>query len=379
MRIFLIGYMGSGKSSTGKRLARSLNIPFVDTDTEIENDQKKSISDIFNEMGEDAFREMEHNYLRKLQDKSSDGVFATGGGMPCFRGNLKLMNQLGITLYLERPVKELVQRLANSTKSRPLIANKTQEELYQFIRKQLIDREKCYKLASITANRNQQNLDSLINLIHTKAYLQETDILDFKQDSFTEFLNGIEGVGSPMEQLLNAYTKVRDAFVYNPYNLDLRPEGLKASSILSKKRAWCVEKANVMASCSRRLGFPTRLAYAIVTNHIGVEKLVSYLRRPEIVFHGYLEIFINGKWVSCTPAFDKLICRATGVQPLEFDGFNNSLFQAYKGEDQFMEYLHYYGNFADVPVELMNSEMKKYYPHLFEEVFDQKEFSFKHL
>ena len=88
---------------------------------------------------------------------------------------------------------------------------------------------------------------------------------------------------------------------------------------------------------------------------------------------------MNNQWIACTPAFDKRICRISGVPPLEFDGKTDSMFQAYSGEKQFMEYLHYYGTFDDVPVDLMNAEMRRYYPHLFDEVWDEKEFSFYHL
>jgi shikimate kinase len=379
MRIFLIGYMGCGKSSTGKRLARLLDIPFYDTDAEIEEQQGKTIAQLFEEQGESQFRTIEKEYLLELQLANKAGVFATGGGMPCFHENMNLLNQMGITLYLERPVKELVNRLENSKKVRPLIAGKSPVELSEFITKQLALRESFYKQANFTVDRTEQEINNLMNMIKTKAYTQETALLDYKNEAFTTFLDGIEGVGTPLEQLLKTYEKVRDHFLYDPYHLDLRHEGLKASNILSKRRAWCVEKSNVMAACSRRLGFPTRLGYAIVTNHIGVERLVSYLRREEIVFHGYVDIYINGKWVSCTPSFDKYMCKMTGVVPLDFDGENDSLFQAFKGEDQFMEYLHYYGDFADVPIELMNSEMKKYYPHLFEKVYDERSFSFKHL
>ncbi len=379
MRIFLIGYMGSGKSSTGKRLARALNLPFYDTDKEIENEQNKTIEEIFSDFGENYFRSIEHEYLLQLQLRNIDGVFATGGGMPCFNDNIQLMNQLGVSIFLDRPAKELVQRVETSKKSRPLISNKSDVELLNFIEYQLENRNYFYKKATIIAERDCQDIKSLVHLITEKSYKNETEILDYNHSSFSSFLEGIEGVGNPLDQLLKTYQKVRDHFLYDPYHLDLRPEGLKASSVLLKKRAWCVEKANVMAACGRRLGFPTRLSYAIVTNHIGIEKLESYLRRPEIVFHGYVEIFINGKWVSCTPAFDKKVCRLSGVEPLEFDGKQNSLFQAFKGKERFMEYIHYYGHFADVPIQLMNSEMKKYYPHLFDEVYDTKEFSFYHL
>jgi hypothetical protein len=175
------------------------------------------------------------------------------------------------------------------------------------------------------------------------------------------------------------YLKVRDGFIYDPYHLDLRSEALKASSIVTHKRAWCVEKAIVLAALYRKLGFPSRMGYAIVTNHIGTEKLTYYLRREEIVFHGYVEVFFEERWIKCTPAFDRRICRLSGVSPLDWDGEHDSLFQEFEGGKRFMEYLHFYGHFADVPLDQMNQEMKKYYPHLFDAEYNRSEFSFKHL
>lgn len=210
-------------------------------------------------------------------------------------------------------------------------------------------------------------------------FLLETEILDFSQPLFSKFLSDIDLSKNKKEQILQLYLKVRDGFIYDPYHLDLRPAGLKASSVLLKNRAWCVEKSNVFAAASRRLGIPSRLGYAIVRNHVGVEKLELYLRKPEIVFHGYVEVFLNNKWVACTPAFDQRICRLSGVPPLEFDGVNDSMFQTFSNDQKFMEYLHYYGTFEDVPVDLMNAEMEKHYPHLFEKVWDEKAFSFFHM
>lgn len=212
-----------------------------------------------------------------------------------------------------------------------------------------------------------------------ESYLQETEFLNFNDPLFEEYIGEILTLTDPVSQTIKFYNKVRDGFLYDPYHLDLRPESLVASQILSKNRAWCVEKAIVFAAGARKLGIPSRLGYAVVRNHIGVEKLEKYLKRSEIVFHGYVEVFLNDQWIACTPAFDKRICRLSGVPPLDFDGKTNSMFQAYSGEKQFIEYLHYYGTFYDVPVDFMNAEMKNYYPHLFDEVWDSKEFSFFHL
>lgn len=210
-------------------------------------------------------------------------------------------------------------------------------------------------------------------------YLKDTVFLDYTNPLFDVFVADVDKGLPPKELAIRLYFKVRDAFLYDPYHLDLTKAGLTASHVLEKKRAWCVEKSSVLAAVARKFGIPSRLGYAIVTNHIGVEKLVHYLRREEIVFHGFVELFMDGKWVKCTPAFDQRICRVSGVSPLDWDGEHDSLFQEFDQGRKFMEYIHFYGLFDDVPIELMNAEMKKYYPHLFEEQYESKEFSFKHM
>jgi len=210
-------------------------------------------------------------------------------------------------------------------------------------------------------------------------YLCETEFMDFSHLLFDDFISDIDGPQTQKELLLSLYYKVRDGFIYDPYHLDLRPNALKASVILTHKRAWCVEKAIVLAALVRRFGVPSRLGYAVVTNHIGTEKLTNYLQREEIVFHGYVEVYTDDRWIKCTPAFDRRICRLSGVSPLEWNGEEDSLFQEFEGAKRFMEYRHFYGHFADVPIELMNAEMKTYYPHLFASDYDTPAFSFKHL
>jgi hypothetical protein len=211
------------------------------------------------------------------------------------------------------------------------------------------------------------------------SLLQETFYLDYNSQEVIDFFDDIDK-DLPQKALgIALYHKVREAFLYDPYHLDLRVNALRASSIVTKKRAWCVEKAIVLATGARLFNIPSRLGYAIVINHIGVDKLHRYLKRDEIVFHGYVEVYIDGKWEKCTPSFDSRICKFSGVPPLDWDGENDSLFQTYVGENQFMEYVHDYGVFEDVPIQKMNQEMKLYYPHLFEEQFESKEFSFYHL
>lgn len=210
------------------------------------------------------------------------------------------------------------------------------------------------------------------------TFLEETHSLNFNHPDFNEFLKGFNFSENPTDNAKEAYFKIRDLFLYDPYHLDLNKNALIASEIIKKRRAWCVEKALVMVACCRAIGIPSRFGFAIVTNHIGVEKLTNYLQRNEIVFHGFVEVFLENKWIKCTPAFDKRVCRLSGVSTLDWDGKNDSMFQEFENGKKFMEYLHFYGEFADIPFELMHEEMKKYYPHLFATNFCSKEFSFKY-
>jgi hypothetical protein len=208
-------------------------------------------------------------------------------------------------------------------------------------------------------------------------YLAATSEIDFDSDAIQEFMRDLPVNSSLKDQAIWIYEKVRDGFLYDPYHLNLSPNALKASVVLTKNRAWCVEKALVAVACFRRIGIPARFGFGIVKNHIGVEKLVSYLKKDEIVFHGFVEVFLNDKWTKCTPAFDKRICALNKVEPLTWDAEKDSLFQAFRGDEKFMEYIHFYGSFATIPFDLMHMEMKKHYPHLFEEPIITKAFSFQ--
>lgn len=209
------------------------------------------------------------------------------------------------------------------------------------------------------------------------SFLAETACLDVSHPAVQLYVNEFRSLTSEKDKAIAVYLKIRDGFLYDPYHLDLRPEALKASVVTTRTRAWCVEKAILCCAAFRALGIPARLGFGIVKNHIGTEKLTAYLRKDEIVFHGFTEAFIDGRWTKCTPAFDRRICRLNRVEPLEWNGEEDSLFQAYRGEEQFMEYLHFYGAFADVPLELMHAEMYSHYPHLFHDPIDTAAFSFR--
>lgn len=145
-RIILIGYMGAGKTTVGKALAKHLNIPFYDLDWYIENRMRKKVADIFAERGEEGFRTIEHNMLHEVAE-FEDVVISCGGGTPCFFDNMEYMNQQGDVFYLRGSVDTLIAHLKMGKGVRPLLLGKNDEELHQFITEQLEKREEFYMKA----------------------------------------------------------------------------------------------------------------------------------------------------------------------------------------------------------------------------------------
>lgn len=148
MRIYLIGYMGSGKSTVGRGLASELGLSFIDMDDYIEERNHKTIPRIFAEDGEDTFRKLEQKALVELSS-FEDVVIATGGGAPCFFDNIEVIKQTGKSLYLKGSPRILADRLRHSKIERPLIKGKTEDELVAFIDETLHKREQWYKQADV--------------------------------------------------------------------------------------------------------------------------------------------------------------------------------------------------------------------------------------
>ena len=148
-RIFLTGYMGSGKTTLGRALAAELEIPFIDLDHYIEKRYCKTIAQIFAEKGEEGFREIERRMLHEVGE-FEDVIISTGGGTPCFFDNIEYMNAQGTTVYLDVPVERLHIRLSIAKAKRPLIKDKNDEELRAFIAEQLGKRLPHYSKAQHT-------------------------------------------------------------------------------------------------------------------------------------------------------------------------------------------------------------------------------------
>lgn len=150
MKIILLGYMASGKSTIGRFLAEKKHIPFIDLDEYIEKREGKTVSEIFELKGEIYFRKQEHVFLKELLEKKEDFILSLGGGTPCYAGNMDvLLNFKNVkSVYLKTSINTIVDRLTNEKSQRPLVARLNKEELAEFVAKHLFERSYFYNQAT---------------------------------------------------------------------------------------------------------------------------------------------------------------------------------------------------------------------------------------
>ncbi|RDY57622.1 shikimate kinase [Flagellimonas nanhaiensis] len=164
MKVVLIGYMASGKSSVGKLLSKQLEIPFVDLDEYIEEQQKMTISKIFSEKGELFFRKLEHQMLQKVLEEHSSLILSTGGGTPCYGVNMDtILNNSDHSVYLQLSVSGLVDRIANEKDQRPLVSDIEAKDLAEFVGKHLFERRGFYAKAKHTISGDGKDLDTVVS------------------------------------------------------------------------------------------------------------------------------------------------------------------------------------------------------------------------
>lgn len=163
-RIYLVGYMGAGKSTTARRLAQKLGFEANDTDSLFEARFKVSVNDFFGKYDEALFRKLETQMLQSTANLENT-VIATGGGTPCFNDNMQWMNQHGITIFLKISPLTAVNRILNSKKKRPLAENKSEDELSDFVQKHYAARMPFYEQAHYTVKGENCDIDALVKLI----------------------------------------------------------------------------------------------------------------------------------------------------------------------------------------------------------------------
>ncbi len=197
-----------------------------------------------------------------------------------------------------------------------------------------------------------------------QTYLEETTELDFSHPDIQNLIAGIKA-GTDKERVVELYYLVRDSIRYNPYSFLDGIDSLSASYAADKKDAFCVPKSALMVAACRGLGIPARLGLANVRNHLSSPKLLELLRTDLFVMHGYADIYLDNKWVKCTPVFNLELCEKFGVSPLAFDGENDSIFHPHTQTGQkHMEYVTDHGTFDGVPVAFILKGVAEAYPHL---------------
>lgn len=198
------------------------------------------------------------------------------------------------------------------------------------------------------------------------AFLEPGQFIDSAHPSILEFAaRTAAGTNVAAEQAVALYYAVRDGIKYDVYIDYNDPANFSASGVLSAGRGFCVGKAAVLAASCRAAGIPARVGYADVINHVTSPKLKAVMQTDLFCWHSYAELYIGGRWVKATPAFDRALCDRAGLAPLEFDGQTDSLFHAFDAEGRRrMEYVEWRGIFFDVPFEAILDDFRKLYPGL---------------
>lgn len=194
-------------------------------------------------------------------------------------------------------------------------------------------------------------------------FLAPTPYLDSDNEEVRAFADAaIKGATTDIEKAVKLFYAVRDGIRYSPYETSRRKTHYRASWTLSRGVGWCVQKGIVMAAAARAVGIPARLGYADVRNHLASERLLEMMGTDVFSFHGWIELWLDGRWIKVTPVFNKELCEKFHVKPQDFDGSAEALFQEHdqKG-NKHMEYLRDRGAYTDLPLQEMLDDFDERY------------------
>jgi len=199
-----------------------------------------------------------------------------------------------------------------------------------------------------------------------RRYLDPNRFVDWEDDAVLAYAHEAGGEGDARAVAVRLCRDVRDRLRYTPWEVGLTPDAYRASEVVRRdyqRGGHCIDKALLLAAAARARGIGSRLHFATVRNHVGTARLEQMLGTDLLVYHGYTELWIDGRWVAATPAFNRQLCEKLGVSVLEFDGVNDSVFQAYDREKgRFMEYITDHGTDAGVPFDDMLAAWREHYP-----------------
>jgi len=197
-----------------------------------------------------------------------------------------------------------------------------------------------------------------------EPYLSPGRFVDSDHPAIVDFARkAAGGAHGDKGRAVRLFYAVRDEILYDPYVALGRPENYMASTALRMGRGWCVSKAALLAACARLQGIPARCGYADVVNHLSSPKLRKIMGTDVFAWHSFAELYLGGRWVKATPAFNRGLCEKLGLHPLEFDGDSDSLFHEFdRRGNRHMEYIRERGAFADVPFEEIVRTIRESYP-----------------
>jgi transglutaminase-like putative cysteine protease len=197
----------------------------------------------------------------------------------------------------------------------------------------------------------------------TTPALSPTALIDSDHPAVVEFAAGHAQGDNDCARAIALYYAVRDGFRYDPYRIDLSPQGMKASTVLGAGYGWCVTKATLLAAACRATGIPARLGFADVRNHLATQRMRQVMGTDVFYWHGYTEILLDGTWRKATPAFNLELCARFGLLPLEFDGRSDSIYHPFdRHGHRHMEYVAQRGSYDDVPLRQMVGDFAVLYP-----------------
>jgi len=199
-------------------------------------------------------------------------------------------------------------------------------------------------------------------------YLKPGIFIDSDHPAVQAFAEkALEGAGTTrVERAVALYYGVRDGLRYDPYSMNMDGANFTASHIASQKLAFCIPKAILLTACARAADIPARIGYADVRNHLCSPKLKAAMAGNDLfMYHGYVEMYLEGKWVKSTPAFNLELCEKVGIEALGFNGRDDSMMHPFdRAGRQHMEYVQDHGHFFDHPYKLVHTTFKEAYGDL---------------
>lgn len=187
----------------------------------------------------------------------------------------------------------------------------------------------------------------------TDADLAPSDFIDSDEPSVVAYAESIvAGCVTDKERAVALFEAVRDGFRYDPYDLSRTPTDYKASAILAGSQSWCIPKSVLLTAAARAVGIPARLGFADVENHLQSEKLEATMGTSLFAWHGYSVLYVDGKWLKASSAFNRSMCERFGTKVLAFDGESDALMHPFdEAGNRHMEYVNDRGVYQDLPLD----------------------------